>query len=105
MITLTHPTSGAKMQIEEGFSWTVFFFGFIALFLRRQIGLGLAHLFLMLAIGATVYGLICIPIIWIWFGYTANSANLNRLKEIGWAEKDNNANLSSADAKSTPNSE
>jgi hypothetical protein len=63
--------NGFTKEVKIGFSWTIFFFGWIALLIRKQYGYAVIALFTF-------------NIASLYFMFTANKAKAHDLIEQGW---------------------
>ena len=67
--------NGVQREVKHGFSWTVFFFGWIALFVRGQIVPG-------------VLGLLTFNITTLYYMFAANKLLARSLAADGWRPVD-----------------
>lgn len=87
--------TGDKVKVKEGWSWVCFFFGFFALFIRKQVTLG----FIFLAIAAVNIAIILsfedlkivVQIVslaaGIFLGLQANGLRIKELTEKGYVKE------------------
>ena len=47
---LVHPVTGERRRVKNGWSWTVLFFGFIALLVRKQFKVAAAYVGIIIAL-------------------------------------------------------